>query len=210
MKIKLNTYKILFRLLDILSNSKLLHKMVINQKIYLGASIISLSLANSGCSSSKMNARKDTSKNNQNDNVSSNNNDSINLNIDTIKYVSVCYISVETSSISDDSKNRLKEQIPLSIIDPNGENIARINDLASIIWRPKGTEKLSGTVFVEFTITADGIIKDVRINKGANPFLDSQAIKIIRNLHRWFWPVNFTTGYDILCIVPIQFLSNEH
>lgn len=59
MKIKLNSYKLLFRLLDILSDSKWLHKLVVNKKVYLGATIISLSMANNSCSENKT---KDTLK----------------------------------------------------------------------------------------------------------------------------------------------------
>lgn len=62
MKIKLKSYKLLFQLLDILSNSKWLNKLVVNKKVYLGAAIISTSLANSGCSSDKEKGNKlDTS-----------------------------------------------------------------------------------------------------------------------------------------------------
>lgn len=59
MKVKLNSYKLLFHFLDLLSNSKWLHKLVINKKVYLGVSIISLTMMNSACSSDKDNANNE-------------------------------------------------------------------------------------------------------------------------------------------------------
>jgi TonB family protein len=249
MKIKLNTYKILFRLLDILSNSKLLHKMVINRKIYLGASIISLSIANSGCSSSKMNAsiNGDTGKGIQNNRIPKGKTDSCFSdvpklqNLDTSVMVIMCYKSayIEESNEIIVTDNKLPDSlvtVPMCYLsidfpdepeenstfdvspftsntiapDFNGENVSRINDLVSNIRRPKETKKVTGTVFVEFTITVDGIIKNVRIKKGINPFLDEEVVRVVRNMHYWIWPINYAPESEIEYIVPVQILSHEN
>jgi TonB family protein len=259
MKIKLNSYKLLFQLLDILSNSKWLHKMVINKKIYLGATIISLSMANSGCSSSKMNANPKANANLNtpksqisDDKTDSNSGDLQNTqNQDTSELVvTYCYKPVFNEKSEKDSSNKINTPdsletvfvnydpapmcyIPVKIPDYtigrnssnvsplisnyntlapdfNGENLYRINELASNIRRPKGTEKIHGTVFVQFTITKEGTIRNVRIQKGVHPLLDEEIVKVVRNMHNWVWPINYTPRSDIDYVAPIQIQSNEN
>jgi TonB family protein len=109
MKIKLHSYKLLFRLLDFLSNSKWLHKLVVDQKVYLGASIISLSMVNSACTSDKENTKNEhntnysnkkkglnTQKNDSNNSLSTQDSihKSTNHRIKPLITTSLCYVII--------------------------------------------------------------------------------------------------------------------
>jgi len=50
-KIRLIALRIQFTILDLLSNFRYFHRFVLDKKIYLGASIISLSFVNNSCTS---------------------------------------------------------------------------------------------------------------------------------------------------------------
>ncbi len=99
MKIKLNSYILLFRLLDILSNNKWVHKLVVNRKVYLGASIISLTLMNNACSSDNADTNNKKEINFSNKNKSSNS-----IKIDTTK-------NPNNHIFSEDLKKSIEKQI---------------------------------------------------------------------------------------------------
>jgi TonB family protein len=125
-----------------------------------------------------------------------------------IESVTMCYAMATTTTFP---KNDISPFTSNSIPpDFNGENIYRINELASNIRRTKETENISGTIFVQFTIMKDGTIRNVRIQKGLHPMLDEEIVKAVRKMHSWVWPINYTPDSDIEYVVPIQILSNEN
>jgi TonB family protein len=236
MKIKLNTYKILFRLLDLLSNNKLLHKTVINRKIYLGASIISLSMMNSGCTSDKTetknsNDKKDSTIDNLNGNeIPKSKQDSI---LKTkIKAKSAgheiiitadCYQVTEapSSTLQDnidikqlDSSQIIDQQVEMvtcySVVEtmpefPGGEE-ARINYFSkNLIW-PKGVDSISGTVYIEFVVETTGEITNVNVKRGIHPLLDSEAVKVVKNMPKWITGTQNGVKVRTLFVIPIKFI----
>jgi TonB family protein len=206
MKIKINTYKILFRLLDFLSNSKLLHKTVINRKIYLGASIISLSMMNSGCSSDKTetknsNDKKDSTIDNLNGNeISKSKQDSIsrkNIKLKTadsnIEVEATCYLILVDQSMPEF---------------PGGDE-ARIKYISTNLVKPKGTDSISGTVYVEFVVEKTGEITNVNVKREVHPLLDSEAVRVIKNMPKWIPGKQLDQTVRVNMLFPIKFASNK-
>lgn len=189
-------------------------------KIYLGASIISLSLGNSSCTLNKMDQKSDSSVNNNPNNFSDYTTDSTydqkikthNLQSNN-RIIGTCYISIMPikQEYDENFPNGIKSGADLSYItDYKGINANRINNFISISHRPKETANISGTVFVEVIIKLDGRIKDVRIQKGIHPQLDLIAMNALKDLGYWVWPSNFTSESDINYVIPIKFLKGEN
>ncbi|MCD6366043.1 MAG: energy transducer TonB, partial [Bacteroidales bacterium] len=44
---------------------------------------------------------------------------------------------------------------------------------------------VSGKVFVNFTITEDGSITDVKVIQGVSPCLDREAVRVIKSMPKW-------------------------
>ncbi len=127
--------------------------------------------------------------------------------------VGTCYIPIRPikQEYDENLPNEVKRgNYMFDLIDYNGTNTARIDDFISISHRPKETAKISGTVFIEFTIKIDGKIKDVRIQKGIHPQLDLIAMRAVRNLGYWVWPSNFISESDINYVIPIKFMKIEN
>jgi TonB family protein len=235
MKIKLKSYKLLFNLLDLLSNSKWLHKLVINRKIYLGASIISLSFVNHSCTSNdeviednasdkkefidSENIKKDTSTST----IIRKHNILTGVSVYATVPVISCY-SIAINEISfDDEITKIKskvlniekdtiEEITCYIIiesEPEfkGGNDSLLKYLSSNIYRSEGTEQISGTVYIGFTVEADGKISNIHIRKSLHPLLDAEVIRVITAMPDWVWPDYSKKREKTNFTIPIKFLA---
>ena len=44
---------------------------------------------------------------------------------------------------------------------------------------------LSGTVFVQFVVTKEGNVANIKIARGVDPLLDAEAIRVVKNMPKW-------------------------
>jgi TonB family protein len=69
--------------------------------------------------------------------------------------------------------------------------------------------EIGGTVFVEFVVSPDGSIKDVKTIKGIDPECDQEAERIVSIMPKWKpgtqrgWPLN------VRFVLPIKFDPNR-
>ncbi|MBN2683043.1 MAG: energy transducer TonB [Bacteroidales bacterium] len=82
-----------------------------------------------------------------------------------------------------------------------------INYLAkSIVYPPDAVEiGLKGKVFVEFVISKDGSVKDVKIVRGIHPLLDNEALRVVKNMPNWKPGMQRKVPVPVSFIVPIKY-----
>ena len=68
--------------------------------------------------------------------------------------------------------------------------------------RKKG---VSGIVIIEFTITKDGNIEDVKVVKGVDPLLDNEAIRVVKLMPKWTPAENKGEKVNMNYTLPINF-----
>ncbi len=85
------------------------------------------------------------------------------------------------------------EQLPIFL----GENIKYPEEC-----RKKG---VTGIVIVEFTITKDGSIEDVKVVKGVDPLLDNEAIRVVKMMPKWTPAENKGEKVNMSYTLPIRF-----
>jgi periplasmic protein TonB len=89
---------------------------------------------------------------------------------------------------------------------PGGEE-ARINYLKSNIQLPKNwnPDSITGKVYVQFKVEANGNIANPKILRGLDPVLDSIALNAVRNMPNWI-PAK-QKGKPVACLfnLPIKF-----
>ncbi len=85
------------------------------------------------------------------------------------------------------------EQLPIFL----GKNIKYPDES-----RKKG---ISGVVIIEFTITKDGSIEDVKVVKGVDPLLDNEAIRVVKMMPKWTPAENKGEKVNMNYTLPINF-----
>ncbi|MGL5684066.1 MAG: energy transducer TonB [Marinifilaceae bacterium] len=93
----------------------------------------------------------------------------------------------------DKEKSKLCDDIPRIFINPDdgpvflGKPVIIQKYIAENIRYPKRAKKLklSGKVFVSFTINSDGTISDAKVVRGVHKLLDAEAIRIISTMPKW-------------------------
>lgn len=79
--------------------------------------------------------------------------------------------------------------------------------LGSNIVYPAGAlrEGIQGTVLVSFTITKDGNVEDIYVQKGTHLLLDKEAVRVIRKLKLAAPPTLNGKAQDFCVTVPVKF-----
>lgn len=83
----------------------------------------------------------------------------------------------------------------------------------ALLWIGKNTtypeeafkRKITGMVEVSFTVTSKGKIKNIRTNYPVDPFLDTEAVRIIRSMPDWQPGSQSGVPIDIDMMIPITF-----
>lgn len=88
-----------------------------------------------------------------------------------------------------------------------GGEKARIQFLMENIDYPRAAREngIEGTVYVSFIITKEGKIKRPKIVKSAHPFLDYEAIRLIRSMPKWNPGTLNGEPVDVLFKMPLKF-----
>ena len=66
----------------------------------------------------------------------------------------------------------------------------------------------AGTVKITFHILKDGYVDKVFVLKGLDPYLDAEAVRVIRLMPRWKPAYHHGKPVEIICAIPITFNSS--
>ena len=70
--------------------------------------------------------------------------------------------------------------------------------------------KVEGRVVCRFTITRDGIVKDVAVTKSVDPLLDKEAVRVISAMPKWIPAKHNGERVDAKYSLPVTFrLTSE-
>ncbi|HEX7413416.1 MAG TPA: TonB family protein [Bacteroidia bacterium] len=70
-------------------------------------------------------------------------------------------------------------------------------------------QKVEGTVFVKFTVTATGNIENAEVQKPVFPSLDEEALRLVKNMPQWQPGKKNDMPQRVLFNIPIYFKLNE-
>lgn len=70
-------------------------------------------------------------------------------------------------------------------------------------------EEITGTVKVKFTVTAGGEITDVHLENTIHPFLDNEALKLVKNMPRWKPGLEDNEKANLSVILPVVFILQD-
>ena len=65
---------------------------------------------------------------------------------------------------------------------------------------------LSGTVYMQFTVSAAGYVVDVKVIKGVHPDLDEEAIRVIKNSPKWEPGKQRGRRVPVIMSLPMKFI----
>ncbi|MCX6272027.1 MAG: TonB family protein [Bacteroidetes bacterium] len=91
---------------------------------------------------------------------------------------------------------------------PGGNTTALLKYLRDNIKYPASAiqKKISGTVHVNFVITASGRVDKVKITKSVDPELDYEAIRIVKAMPLWSPGIWHARPVNVLVTLPIRFV----
>jgi TonB family protein len=89
---------------------------------------------------------------------------------------------------------------------PGGDEACK-KYLSSTIVRPKGTDSISGTVYIEFIVEETGKITNVKVKRGVHPLLDAEVTRVITAMPDWVWPDYSTKHEKTRFTIPIKFTA---
>jgi TonB family protein len=69
-------------------------------------------------------------------------------------------------------------------------------------------EGITGKVDVIFTVTSEGKVKNVKASKSIHPFLDTEAVRLIKNMPNWKPGSQAGRKVDVRMMVPVDFKLN--
>ena len=114
-----------------------------------------------------------------------------------------------TSNIVNDSipKNDKKfREVDKPAVFPGGNEQLPISIGKNIKYPEKNRENgITGIVIVEFTITIEGNIEDVKVVKGVDPLLDNEAIRVVKLMPKWTPAENKGEKVNMIYNLPIRF-----
>ncbi|MBI5540440.1 MAG: M56 family metallopeptidase [Bacteroidia bacterium] len=92
---------------------------------------------------------------------------------------------------------------------PGGTN-ELMNFIATNVKYPQVAKEngITGKVFVQFVVSKDGSVKDVKIAKGVDKFLDEEAMRVIKSLPDWTPGKNRGVAVNVQFTIPINFQLN--
>jgi len=93
-----------------------------------------------------------------------------------------------------------------------GGNEALKNDIVQAIKYPEEAKKnnISGKVFVSFVVNKEGEVENPKIERGVNPLLDKEALRVIENLKTWSPGTQRGVKVKVMFTVPINFALDSN
>lgn len=109
----------------------------------------------------------------------------------TIKlFISVAILFSAVLCQAQNKENKVKDgvyqEVEVMPEYPGGDDALR-NDLASNIKYPEEAKKngIQGKVFVSFVVDEQGKVTNAKIEKGVNPALDAESLRVVNGLKTW-------------------------
>jgi TonB family protein len=68
---------------------------------------------------------------------------------------------------------------------------------------------IEGTTYLSFIVTKAGEIKDVKIEKGVSPDLDSVAVTVLKNMPKWNPGMQNGKEVNVYCHLPVKFTIDK-
>lgn len=227
----LNYLRLKFSLLNLLSNSKWLHKRVVERKIYLGATIISMSMLNSGCTSEtkKMEEPTPEKKNVDTNKIKVNTLQTNSENKDTInrpiRKINNKHKVLSDSKVAVSGHPAIEVASCYGPVNPNWDNNIKESDVvttAEVMPQYVGGEeammkffknnikitadgKKPGTIFVEFVVTKTGKPTNITVKRGVNPSYDQEVMRAVRRMPNWIPGKNQGKEVNVRMILPVVF-----
>ena len=65
---------------------------------------------------------------------------------------------------------------------------------------------VSGTVYMQFTVSTAGYVIDVKVIKGVHPDIDDEAIRVIKNSPRWTAGKQRGRAVPVIMSLPMKFI----
>lgn len=82
---------------------------------------------------------------------------------------------------------------------------------STIIYPPQARQHhISGKVFAQFVVGADGVVKDININKGLSYGCNEEVIRILKLMPRWLPGIQFRRAVPVRYSLPISFYLEHH
>ena len=94
----------------------------------------------------------------------------------------------EMPETPDDDDNQLFLFVEKMPEFPGASDIFAVSKLLSenIIYPEEAKAKgLAGTVFVQFVVTKEGNVANIKIARGVDPLLDAEAIRVVKDMPKW-------------------------
>ncbi len=119
-------------------------------------------------------------------------------NYDSLVYVDISQIKKD--SISMDTTNFIPARY--------GSEGDRLKYLQSNIKYPQEAKErgIQGIIYMSFTVSKEGDVKDVKILRGVHPFLDYEAYKVIKNMGKWKPATKEGKAVESFHNMPIRFV----
>jgi len=94
---------------------------------------------------------------------------------------------------------------------PGGDEAFR-NDIAQAVKYPEEAKKnnISGKVYVSFVVNKEGRVENPKIERGVDPLLDEEALRVVKLLKTWTPGSQRGEKVKVMFTVPINFaLENK-
>ena len=69
--------------------------------------------------------------------------------------------------------------------------------------------EIHGVVMVQFLVSKDGTLNNIKIIRPVHPLLDKEALRVVEKMPRWQPCINAGRISDMICILPVSFRLNE-
>lgn len=205
LRVKVHLLKTLFYILDYLSNFKRINKYVISGKLYIGSMIISLSMINMSCITNNRSGSGDNENETTPATDKSNDEDTY-----------MCYdmpapppppppLPVDFNDKLDFEKDTLlsADQMPRF---PGGADSLSSFITKNLVYPPIALKhRIEGNVFTCFTVSNKGEISGITVLQSASSMLDSEAIRLIKNMPKWIPGRQDNINVNVWCTLPIKF-----
>ena len=116
-------------------------------------------------------------------------------------------------TITDDAEEIIEEETPFYIVEDmpkfNGGDMTEFWKYAmkNIRYPEVAAENgVSGTVYMQFTVSTAGYVIDVKVIKGVHPDLDEEAIRVIKNSPKWEPGKQRGRRVPVIMSLPMKFI----
>ena len=118
-----------------------------------------------------------------------------------IKYVPV---AVEEEEPEEQTIFEVVEQMPEF---PNGGMAGLMQYLSKNIKYPTIAQEngTQGRVIIQFVVERDGTISDVRVARGVDPYLDKEAVRVVKSMPKWIPGKQNGKAVRVKFTVPVMF-----